>query len=181
MVLRHQELGLVHVTLLAWAISTARRPFDYIPYRGIVCVSFMRGTRPLGAFGLTKGLLMNTNPNTRTLEIKGMTGDACVQKVTGALKGVRGVFTKSVNVGTATIGADQSACDAACVAIGTAGFSAQEGHTNAGTHTPAVGMPAASTQKPDGANPAHHVKPAGEKLSEGPGGGAPANPTGTSR
>lgn len=125
---------------------------------------------------------MNTNTNTRTLEIKGMTGDACVQKVTGALKSVQGVFTKSVKVGTATIGADKSACDAACVAIGTAGFTANEGPVHAEAHTPAVGTPAAaSTQKTDGANSAPHAKPAGEKLPEGSGGGAAAHPTGTSR
>jgi copper chaperone CopZ len=132
-------------------------------------MSFVGGTRPPGAFGFAKGLIMNTNTNTRTLEIKGMTGDSCVQKVTGALKGVKGVFTKSVNVGTATIGADKSACEAACQAIGTAGFTAHEGPMCTDAHTPG------------GVNPAPKVKPAGEKLSEGQGGGAAAKPTGTSR
>jgi copper chaperone CopZ len=63
---------------------------------------------------------------TRTIEIDGMTGDACVQKVTGALKGVHGVTTQSVKVGCATIGADQTGCNAACSAIGNAGFKSRE-------------------------------------------------------
>lgn len=63
----------------------------------------------------------------RTLQIDGMTGDVCVQKVTSALKGVPGVETQSVKVGSASIGADQAGCDAACAAIGTAGFKAREG------------------------------------------------------
>lgn len=53
-----------------------------------------------------------------------MTGDACVQKVKGALKGVAGVTTQSVKVGAATIGADPAGCTAACNAINGAGFKA---------------------------------------------------------
>ena len=63
---------------------------------------------------------------TRTLDIDGMSGDTCVQKVTGALKGVHGVTTQSVKVGAATIGSDQAGCTAACAAIGTAGFKSRE-------------------------------------------------------
>jgi copper chaperone CopZ len=63
---------------------------------------------------------------TRILEIDGMTGDDCVNKVRGALKGVRDVSTQNVKVGSATIGADQTGCNAACSAIGAAGFKARE-------------------------------------------------------
>lgn len=58
----------------------------------------------------------------RTLEIDGMSGDACVKKVTGALKDVQGVSTRSVKVGAATIEADQAGCEAACAAITQAGY-----------------------------------------------------------
>ena len=58
----------------------------------------------------------------RTLKIDGMNGDACVQKVTTALKGVPNVKTGSVKVGEATIHADKAGCDAACNAINTAGY-----------------------------------------------------------
>lgn len=63
---------------------------------------------------------------TRTLDIDGMSGDTCVQKVTGALKNVQGVTTQSVKVGAATIGSDQAGCTAACTALGTAGFKSRE-------------------------------------------------------
>lgn len=62
----------------------------------------------------------------RTLEIDGMSGDACVQKVTGALKGLQGVTTESVKVGQATIGADPAGCNTACAAIEKAGYKAHE-------------------------------------------------------
>ena len=64
---------------------------------------------------------------TRTLEIDGMTGDACVKKVTGALKSVPGVETQSVKVGSATVKCDKPACEAACAGIKAAGFPAHEG------------------------------------------------------
>ncbi len=67
-----------------------------------------------------------TTQTTRMLDIDGMTGDACVDKVSGALKGVKDVTTKSVKVGSATIGADQAGCKAACAAIDTAGYPARE-------------------------------------------------------
>lgn len=63
---------------------------------------------------------------TRSLDIDGMSGDECVKKVTGALKGVEGVSTQNVKVGGATIGADQTGCTAACAAIGVAGYKARE-------------------------------------------------------
>lgn len=70
---------------------------------------------------------MNTaTATTRTLKIDGMSGDACVKKVSGALKEVRDVTTQSVKVGSATIGSDEAGCAAACAAIGRAGFKAHQ-------------------------------------------------------
>ncbi len=62
----------------------------------------------------------------RNLKIDGMNGDGCVKKVTSALKNCSGVTTESVEVGSATIEADQNGCDAACKAIGNAGYKARE-------------------------------------------------------
>lgn len=80
--------------------------------------------------------------STRKLAIEGMSGDACVKSVTGALKSVQGVSTSSVEVGSATIQANKAGCDAACTAIGTAGFKAREGSATdpvGGTeHAPAL-------------------------------------------
>ncbi len=90
-----------------------------------------------------------TTTTTRTLAIDGMSGDSCVQKVTGALKGVEGVTTQSVKVGGATLGATQAGCDAACAAIGTAGFKAREDNRPAGA-MPAV---AQHTSNPASARP----------------------------
>ncbi len=56
-----------------------------------------------------------------------MSGDAGVQKVTAALQNVQGVSTQAAKVGAATIGADLSACNAACAAVATAGFKSREG------------------------------------------------------
>lgn len=93
-----------------------------------------------------------TQTQTRTLEIDGMSGDACVKKVTGALKTVDGVETKSVSVGSATIKSDKAGCDAACACIRAAGFPAHEGvRTGRDTneHTGNSGaMPSAKGQKP---------------------------------
>lgn len=69
--------------------------------------------------------------STRKLAIDGMSGDTCVKNVTGALKGVQGVSTTSVEVGSATIQANKDGCDAACKAIGTAGYKAREGSSSA--------------------------------------------------
>jgi len=80
---------------------------------------------------------MESTTTTRTLDIDGMTGDSCVQKVTGALKGVHGVTTQSVKVGAATIGADSSGCSAACSAIGNAGFKARESSRSIDAGAPA--------------------------------------------
>lgn len=67
-----------------------------------------------------------TTTTDRTLVIDGMSGDDCVQKVAGALKGVQGVTTQGVEVGSANIAADQQGCDRACSAIGKAGYEAHD-------------------------------------------------------
>lgn len=77
---------------------------------------------------------MNSATATRTLDINGMSGDTCVQKVTGALKGVHGVTTQSVKVGSATISADKVGCDAACSAIDKAGYKAHEASGSNGSN-----------------------------------------------
>jgi copper chaperone CopZ len=63
---------------------------------------------------------------TKNLAIDGMTGDECVRKVSGALKSVPDVSTKSVSVGAATIWADEAGCTAACGAVKQAGYKATE-------------------------------------------------------
>jgi copper chaperone CopZ len=62
----------------------------------------------------------------RSIKIEGMTGDVCVNKVTWALKGVKGVTTEAVTVGSATVTTDQAGCEAACAAINDAGYKSQE-------------------------------------------------------
>lgn len=88
----------------------------------------------------------------RTLHIDGMKGEACVQKVTGALKGVEGVTTHSVKVGSANIKSDKAGCDASCAAIGGAGFKAHESKHEAAAPTsaasPAPAAPVAGAAAP---------------------------------
>lgn len=70
---------------------------------------------------------MEPNKNTtRNIEIDGMTGDACVQKVSIALKGLRNVSTQSVKVGSAHLNTDDEGCKNACAAITSAGYKARE-------------------------------------------------------
>lgn len=69
---------------------------------------------------------------TRHLEIEGMSGDTCVNKVKESLRNVPNVFTQSVKVGAATIEADQPACTAACTAINGAGYKAKESQRSTG-------------------------------------------------
>lgn len=76
----------------------------------------------------------STNPTTRTITIDGMSGDACVKKVTEALKSVHNVTIKSVTVGSATIEADQNGCNAACASIRTAGFKARAENSGTSDH-----------------------------------------------
>ncbi len=119
----------------------------------------------------------------RTLEIDGMSGDACVQKVTGALKGVHGVSTQSVKVGGAKIQADQAGCAAACAAIGSAGFKVREGAcTNETSATPNAnfapktgGTPQSATKIPGGDT----ARPSTPMVVDRPGADAPATPAGS--
>lgn len=81
-------------------------------------------------------------------------GEACVQKVAGALKGVEGVTTQSVQVGTANIKSDQAGCQASCAAIGGAGFKAHEAKRDTGDmaapagDTPVNAAPNSGAAKP---------------------------------
>jgi len=83
------------------------------------------GSSRSGNLDPTKGNPMES-ATARTLQIDGMTGDVCVQKVTTALKGVHDVSTQSVKVGEAHIKADQAGCKAACAAVDRAGYPASE-------------------------------------------------------
>ena len=74
--------------------------------------------------------MQNATLTDHKLAIEGMTGDACVQKVTKALKNVPGVTTDSVEVGSATISADDNGCKAACAAIDAAGYKVHEDKNN---------------------------------------------------
>lgn len=123
-----------------------------------------------------------TATSTRTLEIDGMTGDACVQKVTGALKGVQNVSTKSVKVGGATIGADQAGCDAACAAVGAAGYKTREGAGDgvvlAGTPTPANTPSSVTGKTPAEHKAANLARSAEEAARRDNSGAVPATGTG---
>ncbi len=105
---------------------------------------------------------------TRTLEIDGMSGDACVTKVTDALKGVHDVKTDAVKVGRATINADQAGCTAACTAVNAAGFKAREGASSG-----------ADGQKPSGSANGSQAAPqtTGQQANSQP--HSQANPSGT--
>jgi copper chaperone CopZ len=52
---------------------------------------------------------MTGTTKTHAIRIDGMSGDACVQKVTAALQGVQGVTEVSVTVGTATFTTEEQA------------------------------------------------------------------------
>ena len=67
-----------------------------------------------------------TLPTTRTIEIDGMCGQACIQRVASSLSNIGGVSAESVTLGFVTIDADPIGCAAACTAIGLAGFRAHE-------------------------------------------------------
>ena len=60
--------------------------------------------------------------STRTLTIDGMTGDACIAKVTAALKTVPEITDQNVKVGSASFSCDGSHCTQARAAIEKAGF-----------------------------------------------------------
>ena len=72
----------------------------------------------------------------RTLQIDGMTGDACIKTVVDSLKGVAGVTHQTVQLGSATMHATDAGCASAVTAIGAAGFKAHEDKRNAGTTNP---------------------------------------------
>lgn len=92
----------------------------------------------------------STTISTRTLEIEGMSGDACVQKVTNALKHVHGVSMQSVNVGTATIGADAAGFKSACSAVAGAGYKVRDGQRNGENKSENTAGAKSSTEgKPD--------------------------------
>ncbi len=71
----------------------------------------------------------------RTLAIDGMKGETCVAKVSSALRGVAGVTTQSVKVGSAAITSDKPCCGHACAAIDQAGYKARENTGAAGDST----------------------------------------------
>lgn len=92
----------------------------------------------------------------RTLEIDGMRGDACVQKVTGVLKDLQNVKTESVKVGSATIDADKAGCAAACSAINGAGYKAHEKiAVDTAAKTPAESAGNKSGSQQQNAHPSH--------------------------
>lgn len=61
-----------------------------------------------------------------TLNIDGMNGDTCIKKVTHALKDVKDIVTKSVNLGSASIDASQEGAKEACKAVSSIGFKTRE-------------------------------------------------------
>lgn len=105
----------------------------------------------------------------RTLKIDGMHGDACVQKVTGALKDMPGVTTRSVTVGSASISADKAGSDAAVAGIAKAGFKSHE--TGMTTENSAGG------NHRDAHAPAAHGAAPAEKGHVSPDKAATANPS----
>jgi len=104
--------------------------------------------------------------NTHTIDINGMSGETCVQKVKTALDGVDGVTTDSVRVGKAMIHCDTSTqCAAACSAINAAGYKAKEAQGSAGAST--SNQPG---DKPGSASGSPQSKGGNEMMSEGGGG-----------
>ena len=91
-----------------------------------------------------------TQSTTRTLEIDGMNGDACVKRVTGALNEVKDITTQSVKVGCATIRANQAGCDAACAAVTQAGYTVQEGLPTGKDHSASCVNPKNQSQNKPG-------------------------------
>jgi len=94
--------------------------------RGVFSVKPVHGRESTLDIRSTKDFFMKTDTlaSTKTIQIDGMHGDTCVQKVNAALKNCPGVTSKSVTVGSAVIEADQAGCDSACAAINKAGYKA---------------------------------------------------------
>jgi len=118
---------------------------------------------------------MEAKTKLKTIEISGMTGDECVQKVVAALKAVSGVQIDAVQVGKATVVCNYPlAIEAACKAITSAGYKARAlGVPGAApAATPAKsgsGTPAANAAT--GATPAKQPSAASQDMaSEGAGG-----------
>lgn len=113
-----------------------------------------------------------TTNTTRTLKIDGMSGDACVKKVTAALRDVPGVSTQSVSVGSATFKGDESACDAACAAIDAAGYkSRKESGTSTSKDATSGGQKSQTEYKDSGQSNSSAQKSMGETAGAGASGG----------
>ncbi len=67
---------------------------------------------PAGVRPCERTVMESATITTRTLEIDGMSGDARVQRIRGAPRGVHGVSAQSVKMGAATIGANGTGCGA---------------------------------------------------------------------
>ena len=108
---------------------------------------------------------MNASRSIYNLEIEGMTGNACIQKVTTALKGVKGVEVDSVEKGNATIRCDSPELQKqACGAIKSAGFKAT-GSATRSSATPIGGKAQTAdatpgdTARAGGTGGPPHIKP----------------------
>ena len=92
----------------------------------------------------------STITSERTLEIDGMTGDVCVQKVKGVLKDVPGVATQSVSIGSAVVDCDDTSCKAACDAVKRSGYPCREDATAQRTNQPVNAQPKTSANERSG-------------------------------
>ena len=135
---------------------------------------------PRGMTTYRKPHMTTSAVSTRTLEIAGMTGDSCVNKIVAALRGISGVMTKAVKVGSASISADQAGTAAAIASINASGFKAHESSHAAGApaakmqgqpvpyvaagtvHTPAPAHTPATQTAPTSVKPAEPVVVAAE-------------------
>jgi len=85
------------------------------------------------------------------IQVEGMKGEACVQKVRGALAGVAGVTVDSVKVGSAEIHCkDDALCAKACSAVSDAGFRASE--ANGDSDKAGIGSAAATGSSTSGSS-----------------------------
>lgn len=77
------------------------------------------------------------------LEIEGMSDATCVDKVTAALRGLPGVRTESVTIGTATIDCDNKVTfHSACKAVGGAGYKIRRAAAPVRSHEAPGALPA---------------------------------------
>jgi copper chaperone CopZ len=106
---------------------------------------------------------------TKTIQIDGMKGDACVKEVTTALRDLNGVEAKSVAVGSAVLECkDDAACDAACGAINAAGYTARQPNQQPGSQGKGGVGHERGTHSRDAGNAAHEggSKPDGVAAGE---------------